>query len=449
MNQNIRNLTAGPIRRQLFQLALPVMGTSFIQMAYSFTDMAWVGSLGSKAVAAIGAVGILTWTTNSIALLNKVGSEVSVSQSIGMNDLERASCLATHNLTMALRISLVWTLLLFVGAPFFISLFGLTSDVARLSVSYLRIVSMAFPFLFLSAAMTGIYNAAGQTRIPFRINSIGLLANMILDPVFIHLFQWHTNGAAAATALSQLLVCLLFIRALRHRHPLFPSFVFFLRRLRPDYTRMLFRLGLPVSLLNTFFSLINLFLARVASEYGGHLGVMTLTAGGQLEAIAWYTAQGFSTALSTFTAQNYAARQYDRMRSGYYTTLKMISLFGAGCTLLFLLGGEQLFALIVSEPEACQAGGLYLQIDAYSMLFMTYEITTQGFFYGISRTVPPAVTSITLNTLRIPLALCLASAGLGIAGVWWAISLSSITKGIVAGIWLYFVWKKLVPVKKT
>ena len=52
--QGIKNLTHGPINRQLFNLAMPIMATSFIQMAYSLTDMAWVGRLGSEAVAAIG-----------------------------------------------------------------------------------------------------------------------------------------------------------------------------------------------------------------------------------------------------------------------------------------------------------------------------------------------------------------------------------------------------------
>ena len=69
--QGIKNLTQGPINRQLFNLAMPIMATSFIQMAYSLTDMAWVGRLGSEAVAAIGSVGILTWMSGSISLLNK------------------------------------------------------------------------------------------------------------------------------------------------------------------------------------------------------------------------------------------------------------------------------------------------------------------------------------------------------------------------------------------
>ena len=57
--QTIKNLTEGPIRKQLFNLALPIMGTSFIQMAYSLTDMAWVGRLGSEAVAAIGILDLI------------------------------------------------------------------------------------------------------------------------------------------------------------------------------------------------------------------------------------------------------------------------------------------------------------------------------------------------------------------------------------------------------
>ena len=88
--QNIKNLTEGPIRKQLFNLAIPIMGTSFIQMAYSLTDMVWVGRLGSGAVAAGGAVGILAWLIQSISLMNKVGAEVSAAHSLGGRNYEEA-----------------------------------------------------------------------------------------------------------------------------------------------------------------------------------------------------------------------------------------------------------------------------------------------------------------------------------------------------------------------
>ena len=81
--QGTKNLTKGPINRQLFNLAMPIMATSFIQMAYCLTDMAWVDRIGSEAVAVVSAVGILTSMSGSIALLIKVGSKVSVGSSIG------------------------------------------------------------------------------------------------------------------------------------------------------------------------------------------------------------------------------------------------------------------------------------------------------------------------------------------------------------------------------
>ena len=181
--QGTKNLTKGPINRQLFNLAIPIMATSFIQMAYSLTDMAWVGRLGSEAVAAVGAVGILTWMSGSIALLNKVGSEVSVGQSIGTRSEQDARQFASHNISIALLISVCWAALLFLFADPILHIFELKEHITQNAVTYLRIVSTGLPFVFLSAAFTGIYNAAGRSKTPFYISGTGLIMNIILDPL--------------------------------------------------------------------------------------------------------------------------------------------------------------------------------------------------------------------------------------------------------------------------
>lgn len=441
--QGTKNLTEGPIRRQLFNLAMPIMGTSFIQMAYSITDMAWVGRLGSGSVAAIGAVGILTWMTNSISLLNKVGSEVSVGQSIGAKNVEDARNFASHNLTIALLISLCWGILLFTFAHPIIGIYKLDAQITKDAVEYLRIVSTAFPFIFLAAAFTGIHNAAGMSKVPFYISGSGLIVNMILDPLFIFGFDMGTAGAAWATWISQATVCALFVYKLKRRSKLFGGFNFF-TRLKSNYTIRILKLGLPVAMLNTLFAIINILMARTASTYGGHIGLMTLTAGGQIEAIAWNTSQGFSTALSAFVAQNYAAGRKERVLGAYHTTLKMTTIFGIFCTLLFVFFGGEVFSLIVPEKMAYDAGGIFLRIDGYSMLFMMLEITMQGLFYGTGRTIPPAIISITFNSLRIPMAIILTATGMGVVGVWWAISISSMLKGVTAFIWFRILQKKIL-----
>lgn len=437
-----KNLTEGPIRRQLFQLALPIMGTSFIQMAYSLTDMAWVGRLGSEAVAAIGAVGILTWMTQSLSYLNKVGSEVSVGHSIGARDAEEAKAYASHNLTIALLLSLAWGTLLFVFAKPIIGLYKLEPGITANAVEYLRIIATGFPFIFLTSAFTGIHNAAGLSKIPFYISGTGLVLNMVLDPLFILGFGLGTAGAAYATWLSQFLVLSLFVYQLKRRNPLWEGFRFFVP-LKRKYSLRIIHLGLPVALLNCFFAVINMLMGRTATTYGGHFGLMALTAGGQIEAIAWNTSQGFSTALSAFTAQNYAARKRERVKQAYRTTLLMTSSFGIACTLLFVFFGQEVFSVIVPEQAAYEAGGLFLRIDGYSMLFMMMEITMQGLFYGTGRTVPPAIISIVCNTLRLPMAIFLGHIGLGIAGVWWAISISSSLKGIASFVWFRILEKRI------
>ncbi|WP_455672880.1 MATE family efflux transporter [Phocaeicola sp.] len=436
-----KNLTQGPILRQLFTLAMPIMATSFIQMAYSLTDMAWVGRLGSEAIAAVGSVGILTWMSTSISLLNKVGSEVSVGQAIGAQDEQAARAFASHNITISLLISLGWGALLFIFATPIIGIYELEPHIAEKAVMYLRIIATAFPFVFLSAAFTGIFNAAGRSKIPFSINGIGLITNMILDPVFIFGLGWGTMGAAIATWLAEATVCFLFVYQLKQKKILWDQFTFF-TRLKKLYTHRILKIGLPVAALNTLFAFVNMFLGRTATSQGGHLGLMAMTTGGQIEAITWNTSQGFSTALSAFVAQNYAARQIPRVLKAYRTTLWMTFIFGSFCTFLFICYGNEIFSIFVPEKAAYETGGVFLRIDGYSQLFMMLEITIQGVFYGMGRTMPPAVISVSCNYLRIPIALLFVSWGWGLPGIWWSISITSIMKGIICLIWFMAIKKK-------
>ena len=406
--QGTKNLTQGPINRQLFTLAMPIMATSFIQMAYSLTDMAWVGRLGSESMAAVGAVGILTWMSGSIALLNKVGAEVSVGQSIGARSEEDARSFASHNITIALLISVCWGGLLFLFARPILNIFELKQHITDAAVTYLRIVSTGLPFIFLSAAFTGIYNAAGRSKIPFYISGTGLIMNIVLDPLFIFGFGWGTVGAALATWLSEATV---FVYKLRGKSAVLGGFSFIVP-LKKKYTRRIFKLGLPVATLNTLFAFVNMFLSRTASEQGGHIGLMAFTTGGQIEAITWNTSQGFSTGLSTFIAQNYAAGQKSRVKQAWRTTMWMTGVFGS--------------------------------LDGYSQMFMMMEITMQGVFYGLGRTVPPAIVSIGCNYMRIPVALLLVHMGMGVDAIWWAVSGTTVAKGLILTAWFVLIKRKIL-----
>ena len=442
MISGAKDLTQGPILRQLYNLAIPIMGTSFVQMAYNLTDMAWVGRLGSESVAAVGSVGILTWMASSIALLNKVGSEVSVGHSVGMHDAKMARNFASHNITISIIISIILGTIFFTFSRGIISLYGLSDNITFNAVNYLKIISTALPFVFMSAAFSGIFNACGRTIVPFYINGVGLIMNMILDPLLIFVFHMGTNGAAVATWIAQFTVFILFVYKLKFKKALFNGIPFIVS-LKKEYTKKILKLGVPVALLNTLFAFVNIILGKSASAQGGHLGLMTLTTGGQIEAVSWNTSQGFSSALSSFVAQNYAAGKKDRITKAFQITIGLASFFGLLSSFAFIFYGNEIFSIFVPEVEAYTTGGRYLTIDGYSQIFMMIEITTQGMFYGVGRSLPPAIISIGCNYFRIPLSIWLISLGMGLDGIWWSISITSIMKGIICIIWLYFIRKKL------
>lgn len=437
ISYGIRDLTAGPIYKQLIRLALPIMATNFIQMAYVLTDMAWIGRLGSEEVAVVGAVGILLWLTSSFAILTKIGAEISIAQAIGKKNMDEARKYASHNVMISLFLGLFFGIVLIIGSDWIISLFKMEKHISDLAVSYLYIVSAALPMSYLSFTFAGIYNGTGRSVIPFYLIASGLVCNMILDPLFIYgignIPGGGVEGAAFATLVAQTLVVVLFVWQMKRKNGILNRFPYFVKP-KKDYVFRIFKLGGPIALMNCLFALINLFMTRVASIYGGHLGVMSQTTGSQIEGITWNTSQGFSTALGTFVAQNQTAGKYRRTQKAYKFVLLTLLSLGVVVSLAFFNFGEQIFGLFVPETMARRAGGEYLQIMALCQIFMMLENTTLGMWNGYGKTIPPAVISISFNIARIPLALWLAPI-YGVNGVWIAIVISATLKGICSPLW--------------
>jgi Na+-driven multidrug efflux pump len=139
LQNGVRNLTEGKIFGQLTRLAAPIMATGFIQMAYTLVDMAWIGRLGSREMAAVGAMGIVLWLSLSMALLTKV-------------------VYASHSVTISLIMGLFFGAGLILFANPIIDLFKLETDVAEIAHEYLQIVCPALPSFFLVFTFSGIYN---------------------------------------------------------------------------------------------------------------------------------------------------------------------------------------------------------------------------------------------------------------------------------------------------
>ena len=446
MTDKIQDLTRGDLSGHLYRLALPIMGTSFVQIAYNFTDMLWLGRLSSQALAAVGAASVFVWIAVSFALINKLGSEVTISQGIGAGQRDEAKTYASQNVCMSLLLGLavVGIYALFVGT--FIDLYALAPAVRSEGLRYLYLSLLGFPGVYLAASFTGIYNAIGDSRTPFRISVLGLGMNMLLDPLFIFTFGLGVSGAAWATVTSQILVLLVFLWQVK-RDRLFGGFPFFVR-LKWTYVQRILKIGIPPASLQVLFAFVSIYMGRQVSSLGGHIGVATMTTGAQIESLTWNTASGVTEALTTIVGQNFAAGKLRRVYSAFKRGLTFTLGIGIVGMLLFVFIGEEIFSFIVPEEAAYRAGGVYLRIVGLSQAFMMLEITAEGLFYGLGRTYLPAAVSIVGTYLRIPMVLLFAAWGWGIESVWWAISISSMLKGL-AMLYFFLRWRRQTKAQRT
>lgn len=445
-----KDFTQGNIGKQIVNLALPIMGTAFIQMAYNMTDILWIGHVGSGAAAAVGAAGFFLWLANAFVYTTKVGAEVTIAQSLGSGDGHMALRYARHALFIAIIMGIAYGLFVFTFSPNLVAFFHLGNEAVNSDMeAYLKIVAPGMLFSFLNPTYSGMYNGSGLSRIPFNANAIGLIINIILDPLLIYGIgpfpRMEVRGAAYATLISQGVVTVIFYLYSRSKKSPFRDM---LTGFKPDRALFgrIFRIGIPVSAQSGLFAVFAMILARIAGGWGS-IGVAVQSVGAQIEAISWMTASGFSTALSSFVGQNYGAKNFKRIRLGYYRTLGITLSIGLVTSLLFIVFGEYIFGFFIPEPSAMAEGGLYLRILGYSQLLMILEITTAGAFNGMGKTLPPSITGIVLNGLRIPMALGL-SAAIGLSGVWWSITISSWLKGIVLFVWFAIVLLRLPIIRE-
>ena len=445
-NERNTSLTSGDIIKQLITLALPIIGTSFVQTAYNLIDMFWIGFLGSNAVAAVGIAGFYVWFSNGLVLLSRTGTEIRVAQTTGATLDEKAKRYARAGLASVLGIAIIYTVIIQLFRYNLIDFFG-TEDpiVDGMSREYLQVVSIGFIFAFFNQVMTGIFNGRGDSRLPFILNTIGLGINILLDPLLIFglgpIGGMGVIGAALATVIAQGCITIIFIYQVKIKHRLFHQFRIF-NTLKGSHVMEIFKLGLPAAAQSVLFTITAMVIARIVAVYGP-LPIAAQKVGSQIESITWMTATGFSVAISAFVGQNYGAQAYDRVRRGFSSGLKIAVGFGLFNSLLLFFGARLLFMIFIREADVIPYGVDYLKILALSQLFMYLEITMTGVFNGMGHTQPPAVISITLNVLRIPMALYLSMyTTLGINGIWWAITISSIIKGIINYIWLRYDMKR-------
>ncbi len=432
------NLLEGNILKKLFILSAPLMATSFVQMAYNLTDLIWVGKVGTEAVAATGTAGFFMWIAMSLVLIPRIGISVLTSQYYGEGNHKKVKDVIKNGFLLTLIIVVLYFTIIQLFARQFIGFYKLDQAVNEMAIQYLRYIALGFFMTFFNPVFSSTYNSMGDSFTPFSINVVGLIVNIILDPLLIFGFgpikAMGVKGAAIATVTAQLIVFILFvIDNIKRKGMIYRS-----RQegsLDREIFTQVFKIGLPTGMQSAMHASITMVLSRFMSKYGAK-PIAVYSVGSMIESLTWMTTEGFAVGITAFVGQNFGARKIDRLKEVIRKSMTSVALIGLMSSFILIGFRNSLFYIFLpKDPEAIKMGSYYLLILGMSQFFMAIEIGAAGIFNGLSNTKTPAMISMGLNIMRIPFALIF-MIWFDFYGVWMAMSFTSILKGIIMAILL-------------
>ena len=387
-----------------------------------------------------------TWLSSGVATLARMGGQVKSAHAYGEGNRREAVQYGKGALQLALVLAAVYGIITNLFAGPLIDFFHLNSNlVVEDAIVYLRIACGLILFAFIGQTLTGLYTASGNSRTPFVANCIGMGANIVLDPLLIFglgpIPGMGVAGAAIATVTAQFIVALVLVISMR-RDPVLASQMRVWIPTPLSNIKTMVRIGFPAAIQSMLYCAISMVLTRFVTAWGD-TAVAVQRVGGQIESISWMTADGFGTAINAFVGQNYGAGNLKRVKKGYMTASVIMFIWGIFTTCLLIFGAAPIFSLFIHEAEVIPAGADYLRIIGFSEMFMCVELMTVGALSGMGKTMEASVITIILTAARIPLAVILGGTAMGLNGIWWALTISSIVKGIIFFVYYLHIMKRM------
>ena len=383
------DMLSGNTLKSVILFAIPIMFSSLLQYNYSLVDNIIVGRyVSTDALAAGGNVGSINSFIIGAALGLTGGFTIPVAQAVGAGDKKKINKYSGSSITVALIVGLVIVAVARIISRPLLKLIGTPNGIIDMSASYVNILYFAVPLQMLSNNFTAISRALGESRKPLYFFMVSVVVNFILDLLFVKKFGWGVEGAAAATLVSHLTVCLLTgIYIFKYNKDVNIS----KSDLKPDKRVMLeqLKLGIPVSLQFTVTSIGSMCMQSAVNSFGADV-MAGFTAAGRVENLTNIPMSGLGVANQTFVGQNYGAKQYDRIKKSVRQifVLDIIVSILMSITLYFI--GEPMVSLFSDEinPEMMFAAKKYILATAqcYSLVAVLFVLRNSlqglGFTYA-------------------------------------------------------------------
>ncbi len=443
MNQNFGE---GPVWKNIVSQAVPLTIAQLVQLLYNIVDRIYIGHLpdiGTEALTGIGLTFPIILFVTAFTNLFGMGGAPLCSIARGAGNTRRAEEVMTGSFTLLAGSSVVIMGICYLFMEPVLYLFGASDATYVYASGYLKVYLLGTVSVMIGTGMNFFINSQGFPKTAMVTTILGAFLNLVLDPVFIFLFDMGVEGAALATILSQTASAVWVMAFLLGKRPLLR---FRKEFLRPSWklVREITSLGLSGFIMSATNCAVQVVCNATVQSYGGDLYVGVMTVLNSVREILTLPVQGLTNGAQPVLGFNYGAKLYKRVKKGIVFTTAIGALYTAAAWLLVLLFPHFFIHLFNSDPELLDAGVHALRIYFFGFIFMSLQFSGQMVFVALGKSKQAIFFSLLRKAIIvIPLTLLLPVWGMGVDGVYWAEPASNLIGGTAAftGMMLS-VWRK-------
>ena len=395
---NTQAMETEKIPRLLAQLAIPAVVAQIINLLYNIVDRIYIGHISGVGAAALTGVGLFTpilMLINAFAMLAGSGGAPRAAISMGKKDNKTAEQILGNCFALLVLMAITLTVIFFILAPKLLTLFGASAKTLPYAVAYARIYILGSIFVLIVLGMNPFITTQGFAKISMLTTIIGAVINIILDPIFIFVFNLGVRGAAIATVLSQAVGAIWILRFLSGKKTILhlkkENF-----KLEKEIILPCLALGVSTFVMLSTESILSISFTSSLSRYGGDIAVGAMTIITSISQLATLPLQGICQGGQPIMSYNFGAGNKDRVKKAFFTQFKVCAIF----TTLFCIivtAFPRLFAEIFSNnTELITYTAWALRIYMAGIFSLGFQVCCQQSFMALGQ----AKVSLLLACLR-------------------------------------------------
>lgn len=391
-------MTQGTIWLILLQFTIPLLAGNLFQLLYNTVDSIVVGNfVGRSALAAMSATTQICNTMVKFFTGAAVGAGAVISQRFGAKDKEGLHRAVHTTMALTFLACVLITCVGFFGSNWMLRQMSTPEDVFAEASIYLRIYFGGISGLLVYNMGGSILRAVGDTKRPLFFLLVCSGLNVILDLLFVAVFQWGIAGTAFATVLSQLVSAALVMWNLIYAADACP---FSIRetRIHGQTAGQILRIGLPFGLQQAIVAFSNVFVQAYINAFDtaciAGWGCFT-----KLDQYMMLPIQSMGQAVTTFVAQNLGAKQLDRARRGTRIAFGVTLAIAVATAILLWVNAGFLTGLFISDEETIAFGTLFIRLCSPIAVMCCFHQILSGALRGAGRSQIPMIITLCTHVL--------------------------------------------------